>query len=308
MKKLNKILVGIDFSSFSEAALCQGVRITDWNQSELSLLHVIDTHVLGDLDEAINISKKTLEEELISNGNERIETLLVNLPKDLPKLLTQPKIRIMTGTPVHAILRSAKDMPADLLVLGSNGSYGEGPGVGSLAAQCVRYSGKKVMLVRKTHKGVYKRITACVDFSDTSRIVVEQAIALAQQDRANLTFLHVFVPPWKILHYRAETPTSPDYKKQFLDGEEGHFAQFLKPFKSELANISWDQKVEENLKPGEGIIDYLNKSKTDIAVVGTRGRTVLGLFHLGTTAERIIQNSSCSVLMVKPHDTKYVID
>jgi len=46
----------------------------------------------------------------------------------------------------------------------------------------------------------------------------------------------------------------------------------------------------------------------NIVVVGTRGRTGMRAILLGTVAERIVRESPCSVLAVKPDDFAYEID
>ena len=53
---------------------------------------------------------------------------------------------------------------------------------------------------------------------------------------------------------------------------------------------------------------YVEESSADLVVVGTRGRTGMRAILLGTVAERIVRESPCSVLAVKPDDFKYEID
>ena len=50
------------------------------------------------------------------------------------------------------------------------------------------------------------------------------------------------------------------------------------------------------------------KHKIDLLVIGTRGRTGVGKFFLGSTAEEIFRQSSCPVLTVGPHSTLPVRD
>ncbi len=54
-----------------------------------------------------------------------------------------------------------------------------------------------------------------------------------------------------------------------------------------------------------GINEQIDEVNADLVVLGTRGRTGLSVFLLGTTAERIIHDSQCSVYTVKPEGFNY---
>jgi nucleotide-binding universal stress UspA family protein len=49
-----------------------------------------------------------------------------------------------------------------------------------------------------------------------------------------------------------------------------------------------------------GIADYAARVGADLTVLGTRGKTNLRDILLGSTAERVLAESRCSVLAVKP--------
>ena len=49
----------------------------------------------------------------------------------------------------------------------------------------------------------------------------------------------------------------------------------------------------------DGIVDFLNERAADLVVLGTRGRSGLRALLLGTTAERLVHEAPCSVLVVK---------
>ena len=69
------------------------------------------------------------------------------------------------------------------------------------------------------------------------------------------------------------------------------------------ANIS--TSVVEAPSVIKGIIDFINENKDmDLVVVGNRGQSKLSEFFIGTTTERLIQKSPCSVLTVGAPDEK----
>jgi nucleotide-binding universal stress UspA family protein len=302
MDRLQNIVVGVDFSKFSEQALTQAVRMAQWNRAKLHIVHVIDSTVLVDLQAALSarIAREKVSDQVLSTTRERIDQLLARMPATETKL--DIEIDMRTGHPLVEILRAVRDKAADLLVLGSNGSSLPHQGAGALATNCVRKAPTKVLLVRESQSAPFKRIVACVDFSETSHQAVEQAIRVAKQDGAHLDIAHVFAPPWQQLHYRAPTPeAAPDYQQQYKMHLEGSLRQFVKPFESDLAGLTVEYHLlGSNLRPADAIVDFLKTNGADLAALGIRGRSAILVWFLGSIAERIVRESPCSVLTLKP--------
>jgi nucleotide-binding universal stress UspA family protein len=49
----------------------------------------------------------------------------------------------------------------------------------------------------------------------------------------------------------------------------------------------------------ESIIDYATRKNIDLIVIGTRGRTGLKRFFMGSVANGVIQHAHCSVLVIR---------
>jgi nucleotide-binding universal stress UspA family protein len=47
------------------------------------------------------------------------------------------------------------------------------------------------------------------------------------------------------------------------------------------------------------IIDYATSKNIDLIVIGTRGRTGLKRFFMGSVANGVVQHAHCSVLLVR---------
>ena len=130
---------------------------------------------------------------------------------------------------------------------------------------------------------------------------------MAAQDAAILHVLHVFEAPWHRLHYRAPTPqASPDYQKQYRDGLGGRLAAFCEPFRRELAKLETRCAVFDFPGHGGGITEFVKQVDGDLVVLGTRGRTNLRDLLLGSTAERVVRDTPCSILTVKPDAFEHV--
>jgi hypothetical protein len=83
---------------------------------------------------------------------------------------------VMNGAPLDVLLQESRSRNADLLVLGITGDSLLPYGAGTLATKCLRKTATKVLLVKQTHPQPFRRIVACVDFSETSKEVVKHAL------------------------------------------------------------------------------------------------------------------------------------
>ncbi|HVR72697.1 MAG TPA: universal stress protein [Planctomycetota bacterium] len=296
------IIAGVDFSPFSESALKQAGRIAQSAHAKLQVVHVIESFVLADLETALKAARGNVRDEVLAGFREKLKALVAQMVPG--SVSVESEVRV--GNPVMEVLKVVRDRKADLLVIGSNGASDPSQGPGTLATKCVRKAVCNVLLVRGTHSTPFQRIVACVDFSDTSKRAMEEAIRAAAQDGSRLDVLHVFAPPWQVLHYRAPTPQAcPEFEQEFRQGLDAYMAQFLKPFEGEIQRLGAQQKIVESQRPAAGIIDYLRESRADLAVVGTRGRSGIVTMLLGTIAERVVSQSPCSVLAVKPAGFEY---
>jgi nucleotide-binding universal stress UspA family protein len=211
------------------------------------------------------------------------------------------ELEVAIDNPVAAMLRRVRERSADLLVLGTHGTSPADRGPGTLATACVRKARASVLLVRESQVAPFRSVIACVDFSESSRKALEQAVRMAVHDGAVLHALHVFDAPWHRLHYRAPTPqTSADYQRQYRDGLRRRLEAFCKPVVPEMARLKADYEIFDGKGYGAGICQFVERVDGDLVVLGTRGRTNLRDILLGSTAERVVRDAPCSILAVKP--------
>ena len=56
--------------------------------------------------------------------------------------------------------------------------------------------------------------------------------------------------------------------------------------------------------PSAAILEYLDKNKVDLVVLSSSGRHGFERMILGSTAEQVLRNAACPVLLVPAHATK----
>ncbi len=293
MNQLKSILVGVDFSECSRCALEQAVRLARWNKAGLNVIHVMDSSALDnsmtsfppELDEL----RRILREQAIRRLAEW--TKEAGAPEGHSR-------EVMNGAPLDLLLQESRTRHADLLVLGVTGDSLLPYGAGTLATKCLRKSATKVLLVKQTHPRPFRRIVACVDFSETSREVVKHALRVAGQDQAELHFLHVFRAEWNNWTSQSTLSALTDFAKNCRAILENNLRQFASGPEETTAIYS----VTQAKTHGHGIAEYCRNVDADLVVLGTRGRTTLKYILLGSTVERLLKEIPCSVLAVRPQE------
>ena len=296
MNELRNILCAVDFSPASAVALGQAIRIGTWSRSNVRAVHVVDTVVVVELESALSALQQDIRKGIVDDAWANWEEFV----KGVPGTDGVP-IDVVIQNRVRGIIDAAKERNADLLVIGAYGDKAPNLGVGSVASACVRRAPCRVLVVRESHKGPFRRVVACVDFSDTSRRALDEALRLAAQDSAALDVLHTFDPPWRTIHYRAlAAPSDPAFREQYTRGLEGRVREFCKPFEHEMGYVKAKVVVMESAGHRSGISAYAQQVGADLIVLGARGSSNIRDFLIGSTAEKALRELHCSALVIRP--------
>lgn len=295
MDRLKSIIVGVDFTSSSGAAVRQAIRIAKWSRSRLQAVHVVDSLVLAAVQDAAVAFNGDVRMDLVEDARQAWKTFTADIPES-----DDVQLLVEIGSPRAGILQAVKQFEADLLVLGVRGV--SGAGVGTLASACVRKAVSPVLLVQDNQTGPFKSVVACIDFSDTSKDALERAIRTAAQDSAELHVLHVFYGPWNRPHYwEPAWPIKGDIKTDYTANVEQKLQEFCSPFRHELEYVKAKYHVIDH--PGShglAITEFVRENNCDLVVLGTRGRTNLRDMIIGSTAERVVRDAPCSILAIRP--------
>ena len=291
MNRLKNILVIADFSPWSRAALAQAARMAKWNKAKLHLLHTIEESDIRDAAEAMRQGTETFQKRVVRQAEQSVLQLLKKA-----RLATRPKWRVRVGTATELLLEEIEAVKADLVAVGLRGNGDDPRGVGMLATRALRKTGTKVMLVEKRKTRRFRRIVACVDFSDTAREVVAQALRVAAQDGCRVDFLHVFFPPWQRLGYRAASPAA---SVQFARDYRARQLVELAAWVGDTGEVRSTFTVLDSPSAGQAIAEHTRATRADLVVLGRRGRSPLGYLLMGSTVERLARELQCSLLAVR---------
>ncbi len=139
----------------------------------------------------------------------------------------------------------------------------------------------------------FKNILFLTDFSPAASAAVPYAAEAAKKFGAKLYALHV----------RANTinpMTQPATWVALEQVSEREREQQIETLKKEFSGMQPEVVVEEGeLWPV--MQSLVEKNSVDLIVLGTRGRSGLGKFFLGSTAEEIFRLAPCAVMTVGPY-------
>lgn len=152
-----------------------------------------------------------------------------------------------------------------------------------------------------------KHVLAVTDFSVAADEALRQASEYARTTGAKLTVLHV-VPDF----IRAN-PLFPQGSTGDVDTELDLEKQALDELATRVREVTGrpEGDVELAVRTGKvevAVVRHAEQHEVDVIVVGATGRTGLTRLLLGSTAERIVRYSHCSVLVARPvHPTFRVL-
>jgi len=218
--------------------------------------------------------------------------------------------RLEEGAPAEEILRVAKEVNCDLIVMGTHGRTGLGRLLmGSVAEQVVRKAPCPVVTVKAPHEETPESITPAgaegrfsrlpigailhpTDLSDHSSYTLQLACSLARDQGARLIVLHVAVPPM-VAYGEALVEIASEDSRETLEEKLSHLVR------PEDARVRVEYHTVHQGDPAQEVCRFAQESNCDLIVMGTHGRTGLGRLLMGSVAERVVRQAPCPVLTAK---------
>lgn len=143
--RINTILVPVDFSAGSVAAVEWAQALAGAFGAKIVLLSVIDVSVSAIMGGPGGVMVPPPPESLLDQMREEARTEMAEVAARVPGATTV----IREGTPRHEILEVAADVKADLIVMGTHGRTGLAHLLfGSVAEHVVRHSEVPVFTIR----------------------------------------------------------------------------------------------------------------------------------------------------------------
>ncbi len=308
MKEIKKIIWGTDGSKESEEALNYAVFLAKTFNSEIIGVSVIPMPEQL-IDEYFRKSQGEVHDWTVK-VNENIESRLTSISSELSSQGVSFKGVVLEGEPNKEIVGLARRERADLIVMGKRGHGLIGRILtGSNTLKVLRESSVPVVAVKKSEEGRaigIRNILVPLDINQKVDSALDYAVDLAERMNASISVLYVF----KLVSYtNFEIPpiVLADVMEGLMKSSSGELAKRVEKMKlrrrirnREIDKLEINTEVIQGISTSATIVDYATNKNTDLIVINTHGKKGIKKFVLGSVAEKVIQESPCTVLTLKP--------
>ena len=148
-----------------------------------------------------------------------------------------------------------------------------------------------------SHTGIsLKNILFATDFSAASQAALPYAAAIARRYDSHLHIVHIVSPASYVIPSQPGHPAPHD---AIHEAALADVRQQMETLASHLKTVPHHTYLREG-DVWKSLADIIRTHEIDLLVVGTRGRTGVGKFLLGSRAEEILRLAPCPVLTVGP--------
>jgi nucleotide-binding universal stress UspA family protein len=281
MKELEKIPVATDFSQASKDALRMAALMAKAFHSEIILIHVIP-EITG-----LKIDRTKIRRIF----TEKLREMEIDLKK---KEASSVESIIRFGIPFERIIEYSSELDVNLIVLGSGQGERKFP-LGITAERVMTYADIPVLAVKPGSRPLMKRIFCPVDFSESSKRALINALRLSRTFKGHLTVLTVYEPLLSGFFGPDRTPRV-SREKNPARGKRNQYDRFLPGFEAE--DLAWT-KIFRKGEPHEETLRAVQEAQPDLLVMGSQGRTGLSRLLMGSTTEKVVREMPCSVMTLK---------
>jgi nucleotide-binding universal stress UspA family protein len=294
MQPFRSILFAADFSLNSKEAFRAACSLVVENKTRLVVLHVAAPEWVP--DGPVYQAQQAVQFHPGEPDQARLDALKAKLRETyVPRQAIDVDYQTVEGDAPNEILRMAQEIGSDLIAMGTHGIMGVRRLLaGSVAIAVLRGAHRPVLALRSGAKpretGEIRVIIHPTDFSADSELALQVARSLARDHGARLILL--YVAPFPVGAHAAMTAAL-----DVIDDSDG-----LEAARDVADGPDLKYPVETWFARGEApdeIVRVANEVGCDLIVMGTHGRTGLGRLLLGNTAESVLPEASCPVIILK---------
>lgn len=275
---INKILIPYDFSETADLSLEHAVFMAKLLQAEITLLHIVET---VSFTSAISHAFGGFEKKIETATNEKLEELARNIHLKSGVTLN---IRTEVGRIYKKICQVAKEVDADIIVMGTHGASGyQKFSVGTNTSRVVQEAPCPVISVQTHAKNLgFKKIVVPIDESHESRQKVPFAIELARKYGSHIHIVG-------LINFE-----NADLERKFkikVEQVEEWVVQH---------DLNYDTRYIQGTDLAAMTMQAAEEADADLLVIMTEQEPSLTGFLLGTYATKVVNNSRVPVLSVHP--------
>ena len=164
--------------------------------------------------------------------------------------------------------------------------------LGSNSEKIIKNSSVPVWVIEKDKPVSIDTILCPIDFSDESKLALDDAIHLCRRYDSKLIIMHVI----KSLSEEYSDIGLEVDEPAWVNKIEREFESFLMDMN--LSGISWKKELKGGNPSGE-IMEFIGSNNVGLVVMGSTGKSGLRKFVLGSVTEKVTRKVPCSFVVIK---------
>ena len=198
-------------------------------------------------------------------------------------------IRVLGGAGFHDLLDHLLHQDTDLVLVGKSETNV------AFVEKLTRKAPCSVMVLPSVRSAAYKRVLVTTDFSDDSARAMDVAVAFANARK--LKQLHCF-HGYQIAQGYHKTGLPQERLRQEMEAwAQGRYREFLGAIN--LGGLKATFTCQESPLVGPGILRQARDRRSDLLVMGARGKDALSAALLGSTTAEVVRDTQIPTLVVK---------
>jgi len=280
-KNINKILIPVDFSSYSLNAACYAAHVAKQKGAGIMLIHVYFNPITNPISYdhfysfPANIAE-TLNEivenanELMSEFSKKLKTYMDDHELSAIKLKTE----IIGGIAEEAILDFAESGHYDLMIVGIRGKDSSDNWFGSFVTEIINKSHIPVLAIpgnASYKETMFKRLMYATNFDKSDGKAIRTLVEIAKPLETHISIVHI-----------DETSDNP-----FINYDLAHFKE---KYAGNIGQVDMDFDLIINKNLAKGIENYIIDKAIDIIAVTSHKRNIItSLFKPSLTKELLFR-------------------
>ncbi len=286
MKKLKRIVVGLEVFEKSNDVLRRALLLAKENKADLFIVHAVRTPWLS-VPSYFGSKEIGIDKEGITK----------KIEKKVKALNTDSKVScfvfVKEGNADDVILYESKLLKADMIVIGAHSrAKGRKGFLGTTAQKVANQSHIPVLIVKNSAKNPYKNIIAPTDFEMQSK----QSVLFSKNvfPTAKINIVHAF----ETIYMDGPYAVVGRDLSQYNDVAKSCAKKDLKEFMKDVS-VKKGEVIDGEFYTKEALINYIKEGSYDLVVVGSRGTAGVNAL-LGSVATYILRETSSDVLVYVP--------
>jgi universal stress protein E len=308
MPPIRRMLVAVkELHTKSHPAALKAAQLARACGAELHLFHILASPVYADFYALGDQSLEGRERDIRQQALHRLEAIADQL--------RQHSIRVTVAVdwdyPVYeAIIRRAVAIKADLIVVSRYAGGHTAPWLLRLTDwELVRHSPIAVLLVKNPHAYRHPAVLAAVDpthaFAKPLQLdkeILRMGGAVSEGLRGTLHAVHAYarMPVGGVPSEAATAGVMTPRLFEDLERKAQRLAKANLAHALRATRIASSRQYVMPNDPVSAIVEAARKSRSAIVVMGAVSRSGLKRLLIGNSAERILDELSCDILIVKP--------